>query len=287
MFAPVLAWNAAHDWVEFRPPGRPGGATGSRRGRLQFLGELIGGQIGLATPLLAVLFGAGFVRRCAGRWRARPGLDPAGGAAGGARRWCSCSTPSATGCRRTGRGLYPQAAIAAAGLGGRWLRLRAPAAGLGLLLTAAGLGAGGLGAAAAARPPGPHAAAARRVGRLAAGVAAAARRRAPRYVAADNYGVAAELAWWLPPDLPVLALDERWRWFDLPDASSIVDGQWGLLVESERGPVPRGPDLSAPAAPTLLDRTRDGILAEQLCQYRVMGRAGSEPVVVLPRPEQQ
>ncbi|HEY4173251.1 MAG TPA: glycosyltransferase family 39 protein, partial [Rhodopila sp.] len=60
MFAPVLLWNAAHGWVGFVKQGgrvedwRPARAAG-------FLAELVGGQIGLATPLVWVLCMIGLV----------------------------------------------------------------------------------------------------------------------------------------------------------------------------------------------------------------------------------
>jgi 4-amino-4-deoxy-L-arabinose transferase-like glycosyltransferase len=59
MFVPVVLWNAAHDWVAFAFQfGRieSGGLT------LRFLGEFLGTQLGLATPFIAVLGTAGFVR---------------------------------------------------------------------------------------------------------------------------------------------------------------------------------------------------------------------------------
>ncbi|MXV44633.1 phospholipid carrier-dependent glycosyltransferase [Saccharibacter sp. 17.LH.SD] len=60
---PVWWWNAHHHWVSFlKQGGRAGDWHPERAG--QFLGELIGGQIGLATP---VVFLCGVV----GLWQAR------------------------------------------------------------------------------------------------------------------------------------------------------------------------------------------------------------------------
>ena len=99
---PVLLWNATHDWASFvRQGGRVGDWQPARA--VQFLGELIGGQIGLATPLLAVLFAAGIGWAVQGAARREAGVVAARGADGRSRRWCSCSTRWATGCRRTGR----------------------------------------------------------------------------------------------------------------------------------------------------------------------------------------
>ncbi len=284
VFAPVLAWNATHDWASFV---RQGGRVGDwQPGRaLQFLGELLGGQIGLATPLLAVLFGAGIatsLRRARQRdpgWTllaallAIPSLVFVQHALGDR---VQANWPSL---------LYPQAAIAAAGLAGGWLRLRAPAVGLGVLLTGL-VWVQGIWA----PLPLPRAldiTLLRLAGwdSMAAGVAAAARAEGAGYVVADNYGQAAELAWWLPPDIPVLALDARWRWFDLPDAGSFVNGRKGLLVRSERrtDPPPAG-DFAPVELSGLVERTRRGMVAESVRLYRVVGRQGDEPIVFMPQP---
>ena len=73
LFAPVLAWNAAHGWAGFVRQGgrvedwRPARAAG-------FLAELVGGQIGLATPLVWALCMAGLAVAVRRAWRSR---DPA------------------------------------------------------------------------------------------------------------------------------------------------------------------------------------------------------------------
>lgn len=59
VFAPVIAWNADHDWISFRFQfGRvtSGGFT------LRYVGEFVLAQAALASPFLLVLGGAGFVR---------------------------------------------------------------------------------------------------------------------------------------------------------------------------------------------------------------------------------
>ena len=283
-FAPVLAWNAGHDWASFI---RQGGRVGDwQPGRaLQFLGELLGGQIGLATPLLAVLFGAGFVAALRQAWQRDPGWTLLAALlaiptlvfvqhALGDR--VQANWPSL---------LYPQAAIAAAGLTGWWLRLRAPAMGLGLALT-------GLvwvqGIWAPIPVPRPLDITLLRLGgwdSLAAGVAAAARAEGAGYVVADNYGLAAELAWWLPPDLAVLAVDGRWRWFDLPDAHGFVTGRTGVLARSDRrGDPPHSSDFAQAEPFGLVERARAGVVAESIRLYRVLGQDGADPIVELPRP---
>ena len=57
-FAPVLAWNAAHGWASLaKQAGRAGDWQPVRA--LGYLAELAGGQVGLATPGIAWVFGAG------------------------------------------------------------------------------------------------------------------------------------------------------------------------------------------------------------------------------------
>jgi hypothetical protein len=246
---------------------------------------LLGGQIGLATPLLAVMFGAGFaaaLRRAGTR-------DP-----GWTLLAALLAVPSlvflqhALGDRVQANWpslLYPQAAIAAAGLAGGWRRLRAPAVGLGFMLT----GLVWMQAIwAPVRLPVPWDITLLRLAGwdgMAQDIAAKARAEGAGYVVADNYGLAAELAWHLPPDISVLALDTRWRWFDLPDAMGFAAGRTGLMVRSDRlADQPHRTDFEHLERIGLVDRTRGGMVAERVRLYRVVGREGTEPIVLMPRP---
>ncbi len=56
LFAPVVAWNAAHDWISFE---RQFGRAGGTHFTLRFLGEFLAGQIAFATPFFFVLGVAG------------------------------------------------------------------------------------------------------------------------------------------------------------------------------------------------------------------------------------
>jgi len=58
MFAPVVLWNAGHDWLSFR---LQFGRVGSGGFTLRYLGEFLAGQIGLASPFIAILGVAGLV----------------------------------------------------------------------------------------------------------------------------------------------------------------------------------------------------------------------------------
>jgi len=283
VFAPVLAWNADHGWVSFA---RQGGRLGDwQPGRAaQFIGELLGGQIGLASPLLAVLFAAGLLAALRG---ARAGD------AGWTLLAALLAVPAlvflqhALGDRVQANWpsvLYPQAAIAAAGLGGRWHRLRAPAAGLGYVLTAL-IWVQGLWTPLAL--PEHWDITLMRVGGwggMAAEVTHAARAEGSDFVVADNYGIAAELAWRMPPGIPVLAIDARWRWFALPDGMGFLAGRRGLLLRSERrADPPHSSDFTVLERLDPIDRGRRGLVAERLRLYRVAGRAGDEPVALMPR----
>ena len=67
----------------------------------------------------------------------------------------------------------------------------------------------------------------------------AARAAVPSFVAADQYGLAAELARYLPAAVPVIAIGPRWSSFNLPPAA--VDGMTGILVEPDRHATPIWP----------------------------------------------
>ncbi len=182
--------------------------------------------------------------------------------------------------------IYPAAAIAAAGLGSRWVR---PGIALGLGLTVLVWVQGAVGLLPLPMRLDPTLL---RVGGwsgVAAEVDAARGRTDASFVAADNYGLAAMLAWLLPPGRMVLGVEDRWARFDLPDARPLIAGRVGILLRSARregGPDPA--DWSEITQVGEFDRARDGMTAERFRLYRVVGRAagstGTEPVAVLPRP---
>jgi hypothetical protein len=65
IFLPVLRWNAAHDWVSFGFQVHHGLATPARRdllAPLKRLGDMIGGQAGLVSPILFVLCAIAVIR---------------------------------------------------------------------------------------------------------------------------------------------------------------------------------------------------------------------------------
>ena len=144
VFLPVVLWNAAHGWTSFA---RQGGRVDAWHpaNAVRFLGELIAGQFGLATPLVFVLCVAGVVVAARRAWQTR---DAA---------WSlltALTLPAvllfvqhALGDRVQGNWpaiIYPAAAIAAAGLQApAWRRLHVPAVGTRPGHHAAGVCAGG------------------------------------------------------------------------------------------------------------------------------------------------
>jgi hypothetical protein len=252
---------------------------------LQFLGELLGGQVGLATPLVFLLCAAGLglaVRRL------RTG--EAGWTLLAALAWPSVVlfVVHAVGDRVQANWpavLYPAAVIAAAGLEGRWRRLVRPGVALGLGLTALAW----VQATLAPLPlPARYDPTLARLGGwpdLAAAVEAARLDATASYVASDSYGEAALLARLLPRRDTVLAVEARWRDFDLPDAEPVIAGQPGLLIRSaRRGDEPDPADWAAMSPIGTVSRGRDGMTAEVFRLYRVIGRDGAMPIVILPRP---
>lgn len=71
LFAPVIAWNAAHEWASFE---KQFGRAAASEWTLAYLPELLGGQIGLLGPLMVPFVVAGLW--LAGR-RRQPAVEPA------------------------------------------------------------------------------------------------------------------------------------------------------------------------------------------------------------------
>jgi 4-amino-4-deoxy-L-arabinose transferase-like glycosyltransferase len=248
VFLPVVWWNAEHGWVGFLRQGgrvadwRPARAVG-------FLGELVGGQIGLATPVVFVLCVAGIVAAVRQAWRTR---DPA------PALLAALTVPAALvflqhalGDRVQGNWpaiLYPTACVAAAGLcGPAWQRLHRPAIVVGLALT----GVVYLQAATGVLPVPPAIdPIARQVkgwDELAARVEAARQAAGAGFVVADQYALAAELAHALPPGTPMFGIETRWGLTTLP--AGLPGGSIGLLVRDARRDDPIDSTLWTTAAP--------------------------------------
>ncbi|HET6233864.1 MAG TPA: glycosyltransferase family 39 protein [Acetobacteraceae bacterium] len=278
--APVLWWNAAHHWVSFAKQGaridewRPARAA-------QFLGELVGSQLGLATPLVFVLCAGGLWLACRLAWRTR---EPA---------WTllvALSLPAvvvfvehAFADRVQGNWpaiIYPEAVIAAAGLRApAWRRLYRPAVVLGLGITLMVYAQASLALLPVPIRFDPTALQLAGWPGLAAQVEAARQRDGASFVAADQYGVASELAYRMPGDVQVVGIDPRWRLFNRPAAK--LDGRVGILVRTERRET-----LSAAGPWVALEplgvvaRQRDGQTVELYRLYRVTGGGRTEATVL-------
>jgi 4-amino-4-deoxy-L-arabinose transferase-like glycosyltransferase len=286
MFLPVVGWNAGHDWASFLKQGGRAGSVEAGRA-LRYLGELVGSQVGLATPLVFLMGAAGVGVAARHWWRGRDGaaLLVAAVTVPGA----AIFVMQAFGSRVQGNWpaiLYPAACIAAAALltGPRWLRLRRPAVALGLGLTALVYLQASLAPVPLPRRADPTLARLGGWDGLAAELDAAMTREGARFVAAEEYGLASVLAFRLPAGRMVVAMDPRWRYFSLPEPAP---GVTGLLLRSERrgeGP-PLWPGAEALGeAEGRLVRRRHGIEAEAYRLHRVTTGPGQPPAAVLPRP---
>jgi 4-amino-4-deoxy-L-arabinose transferase-like glycosyltransferase len=231
LFAPVLLWNAGHHWAGLIKQGgrvndwRPARAVG-------FLGELVGGQIGLVTPLVWVLCVAGLAVALRRSWRSR---DPA---------WSllvALSLPPilvfvqhAFGDRVQGNWpaiIYPTLTIAAGAMAMRrrwWIGASA----LGFAITALAY----VQAATFLIPLTPRLdpIAMRLAGwdGLARQVEAFRVNANADFVAADEYALTSELAWWMPPGANVIGSEPRWQLLNLPRTR--IAGKVGLLIQDAR-----------------------------------------------------
>ena len=285
VFSPVLLWNAAHGWASLA---KQGGRAGTREGgvALRYLAELAGGQAALATPIVFLLCLAGFWAAFR-QWRRLRDAE--------AGLLVCLTVPAlfiflvqATGGRVQGNWpaiLYPGLCLAAAAcLGPRWTGWRVTGAVLGFAMTLAGLVQAAAGPLPLPRGADPT------LARLAGWDGFAARVEAARiaagadFVAAEEYGLAAELALRLPPGVPVVAIGDRWDLFGFPDGPLPPKG---LLVRSERrgDGIPLWPGAGPVSGEVL--RERNGIPAERYRLHRFTTDPAMRPVVpfaILPRP---
>ncbi len=273
VFAPVVLWNAEHGWASFA---KQGGRTGDwdPGAALRHLSELLGGQAGLATPLVFILLLAGVwaaVRRAAGQdpaWSLLAALTVPG---------LLVFVQHAVGDRVQANWpaiVYPAAAVCAAGLG--W-RLWRPAVALGLAVTVLAYVQG-----AAAPFPLP-----RRLDPIlirlggwdgvSRDLEVMRRQQGVGWVASEAYGLASLLAWRAPPGVPVLGAEDRWTLFRL---SQVASTEPGLLLVSQRRSAPPDPAYWATARQIgQVVRTRgsapDGVEAERFRVYLVTQRPGA------------
>jgi 4-amino-4-deoxy-L-arabinose transferase-like glycosyltransferase len=227
VFLPVVLWNADHGWASFLKQGgrvadwRPERAMG-------FLAELIGGQIGLATPGVWVLCVAGVVasvrRDAIAVLLLALSVLPA-----------LVFLQHALGDRVQGNWpaiVYPAATVAAAGLTAhRWTRLVRPSVGLGVAVSAVVLMHAATGF--IPFPPRADPAARQLAGwpELAVAAETIRQRQSAAYVVAEEYALIAELAWNAPGSMPVIGIEARLRLMALPPAD--LNGLTGILIRAE------------------------------------------------------
>jgi 4-amino-4-deoxy-L-arabinose transferase-like glycosyltransferase len=265
VFAPNIAWNAAHGWASyFKQGGRVDGFDAGRS--LQFLAEFVFGQIGLFTPLI---FGLTVV----GLWRLGDTPSPAGHLL----VWLTI-VPGVVFLEHvlTGRVqpnwaaiMYPSACLAAASLPmatlRRWLT---PALGLGFFL-------GALTYVQAVAAPFPLPARSDPTALQFSGWQALAQASAagnPGFITSDDYATTAALAYYAPQSVPVVGFLPRWGYFALPAARE--KGETGIMVT-------RRLDAHCPdQVGTLLRKRGDSVIGTyRMCRF-VAGTSGT----LLPRP---
>jgi len=269
IFAPFLAWSAAHDWAGItRQGGRMGGFNPGNAPA--YLAELVGGQVGLMTPIIFALAAIGLFHATRAAWRDRAATP---------LLLALLSLPALlmfvqhTFTERVQGNwpaiVYPGAILAAAiwaaprwRVAGAWL-----GAGItGLVYLHAALSLLPL-------PPKLDPAMKRLAGwdTLAGQVDAARREQSAAFITADDYAVASMLAWEMP-GITILAAQPRWAVFDLPRGAPAGPG---ILVRSARNAERVDSDTWREQAPLgLAARSRNGVTAEEYRLYRVLPPTG-------------
>ncbi|APH57294.1 Undecaprenyl-phosphomannose:protein mannosyltransferase [Granulibacter bethesdensis] len=270
LFSPVILWNVQHGWASFI---KQGGRNGAFHWTFRYLGELLGGQAGLATPGVFLLCAAG-VGQAFHIWlRQRRQGEPAELAT--AALLAALTLPGiiflehALGDRVQANWpalLYPAACLAAGGLlpGWRWFRV---ASVLGLGITALVYMQATL--MLLPLPPKLDPAASRMSGwqTMAQKAAELARANGMKAVVADNYDLASELAVYLPVDVQAWGMEPRWRLFRLPYVKA--DGASVLLIETAKRKEPPDPlDWADLQSLGEVVRQHDGRVIETYHLYR-------------------
>ncbi|MGB8363091.1 MAG: glycosyltransferase family 39 protein [Rhizomicrobium sp.] len=282
LFSPVIAWNAAHDWISFKLQfGRvaSGGLT------LRYFGEFFAAQAALASPFLLLLGTAGFVRASKFVSAAKPVALAA------ALIWPAAVyfVIHATHDRVQGNWpsfIYPAfAVLAACATSEAWTgRIVAPAMAMvrSLAVPVAALILIAVYAQAffgivPARDP---------IARLTAigfqpvadGVESIAHARGARAIVTTSYATTAWLAFYLRPKIPVVQINEGFRWFCAPQADPGLSRKPLLFVTLQ--PKKALPEIVARFSEirylASIARRRHGALIETYNVYSVSGwRGGS------------
>jgi 4-amino-4-deoxy-L-arabinose transferase-like glycosyltransferase len=265
IFAPVVLWNLEHGWAGFLKQGGRVGAGDSGL-QLRFLGELLGGQIGLATPILFLLFVVGVAVSLRSVRRRESGIVLLVASIAPSVVYFLVHALHDRVQANWPAAIYPAAALCmATSLGERWERWKAPAIMLGFALTALVYVQALTGALPLPRRADPTLQRLAGWGDFAAQVEAERQRTNTHSVIAEEYGLAGLLAFYLPRATPVYAVGERWRLFDLPQDAP--EGA-GLYVRTlRRGDTPPTHAFAEAKPSDEVTRQRRGTAAET---YNVM-----------------
>jgi 4-amino-4-deoxy-L-arabinose transferase-like glycosyltransferase len=267
IFAPNIFWNATHGWVSYLKQGGRVKQFDPARS-LQFLAELIFGQIGLITPLI-------FGLMVAGVWR----LFRPPNAAAKLLLWLTL-LPAAVFLEHVISGrvqanwpaiILPAGCIAASCLPepvlDRWLR---PALALGFIMTLAVYAQSA--AAVFPIPPDRDPTALQLAGWNDLTNQLSLRQTA--FVTADDYATLSELAYHAPAGMVVTAFGPRWRYFDFLAANELP-GASGIMVTRRS---------DAPCSNLLGTAARHAGLLPVMT-YRLCGYTANEDGVLLPGPK--
>jgi 4-amino-4-deoxy-L-arabinose transferase-like glycosyltransferase len=251
IFAPNIYWNAVHGWVSYLKQGGRAASFDPARS-VQYLGELIGSQIGLATPLI-------FGLAAYGLWH----LRRAGSAPATLLLWLTL-LPAAVFLEHVLSGriepnwpaiIFIPGCLAAAALPPEFLKTwRAPAIGLGFLCNLAVY-------AQALAAPFPIPASADPAALQLAGwpdLIMNVASEKPGFLTSDDYTTLSEIAWVAPPGIPVIAAGIRWQSLSLPAAPPQSAGISVSHRENTLCPIKLGTRLR--------NRANDSVMKYFLCR---------------------
>ena len=284
IFAPVLLWNAGHDWISFLKQGARVGIRGDFT--LRYLGEHFAAQFGMATPSVLVLGLMGLFAMLRGQ----------GGPRAARLLIAVLIWPlalyflwHAIHSRVEGNWtapLIPAFAVAAAVAAHRidWRGRSAQVAGLARRSAVpVGLGLAGLiylQAVFGMVPAGVADPTARQLGAgwpaLAARIDALRREAGARGVLGTNYGTVGWLAFYLPDRPPVVQVNERIRWIDAPEPDPALFE--GAVLYVCKAPCAESETVTGKfervARPVTLPRLRRGGVIEEYLVWRLAGLQG-------------
>jgi hypothetical protein len=119
---------------------------------------------------------------------------------------------------------------------------------------------------------------------LAGEIEAIRRQSGASFVAADQYGIAGELALELPPDVRLVSAEPRLALLALPTAA--LAGQVGVLVlGGGQGDEPNEQPWRTLGPVAALERRREAAPIETFRVYRVVQAEAGGRAVLLPRPD--